>query len=44
MPGSIVFRSPTTTTANLSGWMYFCATRCTSAAVTAWMFCTYFEK
>ena len=28
MPGSIVFRSPTTTTANLPGWMYFCATRC----------------
>ena len=36
--GSIVFRSPTTTTAMRSGWMYCRATRCTSAAVTASMF------
>src|SRR5436190_3629263 len=34
-PGSIVFRSPTTTTANLPGATYFWATRWTSAAVTA---------
>ena len=44
MPGSITLESPTTTTAKRSGAMYFCATRWTSAAVTAWMFCTYFAK
>ena len=37
MPGSITFTSPTTTTAKRPGVMYFWATRCTSAAVTAWM-------
>src|SRR5688572_4769272 len=28
MPGSIVFRSPTTTTAKRDGWMYFAAAFC----------------
>ena len=32
---SMLARSPTTTTANLSGWMYCAAARCASAAVTA---------
>src|SRR5262249_2676018 len=41
---SIAFRSPTTATANRAGRMYFWATRCTSAAVTAWMCSTYFVK
>jgi hypothetical protein len=35
---SIVLRSPTTTTANRSGTMYFFDTRSTSALVTAWIF------
>src|SRR5262249_25760244 len=40
IPGSIAARSPAITTANFPGRMYFCATRWTSAAVTASIFCT----
>src|SRR5687768_5502421 len=38
---SIFDKSPTTITANLSGWMYWFAARWTSAAVTAFTLPTY---
>jgi hypothetical protein len=41
---SIVFKSPTTTTANVSVGRYCFAARSTSAAETAWIFPTYSSK